>query len=237
MQVKEILEEALYLSIKDRMFNAIPADPVEKAAILTPFIKDINRVLDTIGKKNPAFSSVAIDSTSLTLDAGLQVYYIDLRPNPFLILFNVGFMQGGGQSYSLKRLSINDFLKEASLRTNSNTFPSIYVDNLLDNKIYVYPTPTSGSLSVTGKQKICKDDGDPFSSIDDTFPTFLTDSFFSYLELAVAQRICMRYKAHFTEEKEMLTARHELENASNISYQSISNSTDFPILRDLRTFS
>jgi len=237
MQVKEILEEALYLSIKDRMFNAIPDDPTEKSAILTPFIKDLNRVLDTIGKKNPTFSSVTIDSTSLTLDAGLQVSYIDLQPHPFLILFYVGFIQGGGQSYCLKRLGIHDFLKEAALRNSSNTLPSIYTDNLLDHKIYVYPTPTSGNLSVIGKQKICKEDGNPFSSIDDTFPSFLTDTFFSYLELAVAQRICMRYKANFTEEKELMMAKHELENASNISYQSIANSTDFPLLRDLRRFS
>ena len=220
------------------MFNAISDDPTKKAAILTPFIKDLNRVLDTIGKKNPTFSNFSIDSSALTLDEGLKVSYIDLSPKPFLILFYVGYLQGGGQSYPLKRLGINDFLKEASQRTSSSPLPSLYADNLLDNKIYVYPTPRSGILNVIGKQKICKEDGNPFSSINDAFPTFLTDTFFSYLELAVAQRICMRYKANFAEEKQMQEAKHELENAQNISYQSVANSNaSFPLFRDLEGMS
>ena len=110
MQVKELLESALYLSLKDRYFNTLPSDPTAKDAVLSKFLDNFNKVLVGVGKKNPAFSHVTIPSNDLKVDTDLNMSYVDLKEHPFLTIFRVEFLYSGGTfSITLNRLGMNDF--------------------------------------------------------------------------------------------------------------------------------
>ena len=137
MQVKEVIERALYLSIKDRYFNALPEDPVERDVVLTEFLGDFNRVLMGVGKKNPAYSTYDVNTDSLSFDEKLNMTYVDLSSSPFLTLFRVEFLYSGGTfSITLNRLGINDFFSNSDLRT-LYTFPAFYNYNVFSKKLYI----------------------------------------------------------------------------------------------------
>src|SRR5210317_2646 len=110
MQVKELLEKALYLSIKDRYFNTLPTDATKKDILLTSFLEDFNAVLMGVAKKNPALSHMSISTEDLKTDEELNMSYVDLNQAPFLTLFRVEFLYSGGTfSITLERLGVNDF--------------------------------------------------------------------------------------------------------------------------------
>jgi len=225
MKVKELLEHSLYLSIKDRLFNALPADQTETAAILTPFLRDLNQVLTGIGKKNPAFSHLKVASSDFKVDPDLNITYIDLKDSPFLTLFRVEFLYSGGTfSMTLQRLGINDFFSNSDMRT-VYTFPSFYNYNLFSHKLYIYPKPSvSGVINVFGKKKIGKDSVGEFTSIEDEFPDFVSETFLLYLEYFFAKFICSQYNAPWQAQKEELLKNYArlVDSENNISYQELS---------------
>ncbi len=137
----ELIERALYLSIKDRYFNALPTDPTQ---VLGTFLPDLNNILVGVGKKNPAFSVEKVSSGLVKTDPGLNMSYIELGKK-FLTLFRVEFLYSGSTfSITLTRLGMNDFFSNSDLRT-IYTFPAFYNYNVFADKLYIYPKP-----SVTG---------------------------------------------------------------------------------------
>ena len=112
MNVSSIIEGALYLSIKDRYFNALPQDGAAKKKVLEIFLADLNTILVGIGKKNPAFSHLTVPSAEVKDDKDIKMSYIDLQKK-FLTLFRVEFINGGSLSITLQRLGINDFFSSS----------------------------------------------------------------------------------------------------------------------------
>ena len=225
MKVKEVLERSLYLSIKDRMFNALPTDEAEKEAVLTKFLEDFNKVLTGIGKKNPAFSHLKVSTNDLKIDPDLNMSYVDLTGDPFLTLFRVEFLYSGGTfSITLHRLGINDFFSNSDLRT-LYTFPAFYNYNLFSNRLYIYPKPSvEGVINVFGKKKIGKDETGTFGSIEDTFPHYVSETFLLYLEYFFAKFICSGYNAPWQAQKEELLKNYSrlVDSENNIAYQTLS---------------
>lgn len=225
MKVKELLERSLYLSIKDRMFNALPTDETKKTEVLNKFLDDFNKVLTGIGKKNPAFSHLKVATSDLKIDTDLNMSYIDLKESPFLTLFRVEFLYSGGTfSITLQRLGINDFFSNSDLRT-LYTFPAFYNYNLFSNRLYIYPKPSvEGEINVFGKKKIGKDATGAFTSIEDEFPDFISETFLLYLEYFFAKFICSGYNAPWQAQKEELLKSYSrlVDSENNISYQELS---------------
>ena len=225
MQVKELLERALYLSIKDRYFNALPSNEEEKSAVLTKFLEDFNKVLTGVGKKNPAFSHLMINVNDLKVDTDLNMTYADLKNDPFLTLFRVEFLYSGGTfSITLNRLGINDFFSNSDLRT-LYTFPAFYNYNLFSNRLYIYPKPSvQGVINVFGKKKIGKGKAGTFESIEDEFPDFVSEAFLLFLEYFFAKFICSSYNAPWQAQKEELLKSYTrlVDSENNIAYQELS---------------
>lgn len=94
MNVGELIEGALYLSIKDRYFNALPQDQTAKEAILEQFLPDLNQVLVGVGKRNPAYSSESISTNDVLLDDKLSVSYIKLDKKYLTILELSSYTRG-----------------------------------------------------------------------------------------------------------------------------------------------
>ena len=219
MKVGELIERALYLSIKDRYFNALPIDPAQKEAVLGEFIPDLNNILVGIGKKNPAFSVEKVSSQDIKIDSGLNMSYIDLGKK-FLTLFRVEFLYSGSTfSITLTRLGMNDFFSNSDLRT-IYTFPAFYNYNVFADKLYIYPKPSvTGDFNIFGKEKV-----GAFTSIDEDFPSFLSETFLLYLEFYFAKFICSQYNAPWQAQKEELLRNYTrlVDSENNISYQEIS---------------
>lgn len=219
MKVGSVIEKALYLSIKDRYFNALPKDVAEKDIILESFLADLNTILVGIGKKNPAFSHLTVPSGSIQEDSDINVTYIDLEQK-FLTLFRVEFLYSGGTfSITLQRLGINDFFSNSDLRT-IYTFPAFYNYNTFSNRLYIYPKPSvSGVFNIFGKNRI-----GPFASIEDEFPSDVSETFLLYLEYYFAKFLCSQYNAPWQAQKEELLRNYNrlVDSENNISYQEIS---------------
>ena len=199
MQVSSIIEASLYLSIKDRYFNALPKDAAEKTKILENFLADLNTLLVGIGKKNPAFSHLTVPRNRVKEDQDIKMSYIDLEKK-FLTLFRVEFVYAGGSfSITLQRLGINDFFSSSELRVASS-FPAFFNYNTFSNKLYIYPKPTvGGSFNIFGKERI-----GPFSRIDEDFPEEVSETFLLYLEYYFAKFLCSKYNAPWQAQKEEL---------------------------------
>ena len=225
MQVKEVIERALYLSIKDRYFNALPEDPVERDVVLTEFLGDFNRVLMGVGKKNPAYSTYDVNTDSLSFDEKLNMTYVDLSSSPFLTLFRVEFLYSGGtSSITLNRLGINDFFSNSDLRT-LYTFPAFYNYNVFSKKLYIYPKPSVfGTINLFGKQAIGSGENGFFESIDEEFPDFVSNTFLIYLEYFFAKYICSNFNAPWQAQKEELLKNYGrlVDSENNIAYQELS---------------
>jgi len=215
-----LLEDALYLSVKDRYFNGLPSNQTEKDAILTKYLTDLNKVLVGIGKKNPAYGFSSTDSGSLKVDTDLNMTYLDLSADPFLTIFRAEYLYSGGTfSITLQRLGINDFFSNSDLRT-IYTFPAFYNYNTFSNRLYVYPKPSiQGKLNVFGKKRI-----GPFTSIENDFPSFLSDTFLLYLEYFYAKFLCSQFNAPWQAQKEDLLRNYGklVDSENNISYQQLS---------------
>lgn len=217
MQVREIIENALYLSVKDRYFDALPEDPVAKDILLLERIGDLNRDLMVISKKNPGISHTSIKSSDLKTDSDLNVRYIDLSEKPFSTIFRVEFLySGGSSSISLTRLGINDFFGNSDIRT-INTFPAWYNYNVFSNKMYIYPTPSvSGNINIFGKPKI-----GPFKNLDDEFPEEVSDTFLLYLEYFFGKSLCSQFNAPWQAQKEerLKSYKTTVDSENNTAYQ------------------
>lgn len=220
MQVKELLENALYLSIKDRYFNALPSDPTEKDTVLMGFLPDFNNVLIGIGKKNPAFSSYSFTSSDIKTEDKLNISYLDLKDANLLTLFRVEFLYSGGTfSITLQRLGMNDFFSNSNLRT-LYTFPAFYNYNIFSGKLYLYPKPSvTGDFNVFGKKKI-----GPFTTISEEVPDFSSGTFLLFVQYYFAKFICSQYNAPWQAQKEELLKNYSrlVDSENNISYQEIS---------------
>lgn len=219
MKVGELIERALYLSIKDRYFNALPKGTIEKNAILEEFLPEFNNILVGIGKKNPAFSTEKVNSEAVKIDPQLNMTYIELEKK-FLTLFRVEFLYSGSTfSITLTRLGMNDFFSNSDLRT-IYTFPAFYNYNVFSDKLYIYPKPSvTGSFNLFGKEKV-----GPFTSVEDDFPSFLSETFLLYVEYYFAKFICSQYNAPWQAQKDELLKNYSrlVDSENNISYQEIS---------------
>lgn len=225
MQVKSLIEKALYLSIKDRMFDTLPRDDATKTRYLATFLDDLNSVLEGIGKKNPAYSHFNINTQDLKVDKDLNVSYIDLKFSPFLTLFSVEFLKSGSfVSLSLERLGVSDFFEQATVRSCRSS-PIFYNYNVFSNRLYIYPTPSSsGSINLFGKQKIGLNHKGKFESIDDYFPDFVSEMFLFYATYFFAKHLCSIYNAPWQAQKEDLLKNYGrlVDSENNISYQTLS---------------
>ena len=219
MKVGDLIERALYLSIKDRYFNALPSIVTEKEAILKEFVPEFNNILVGVGKKNPAFSHETVSSNDIKVDSNLNMSYIDLQKK-FLTLFRVEFLYSGSTfSITLTRLGMNDFFSNSDLRT-IYTFPAFYNYNVFSDKLYIYPKPSvTGAFNLFGKEKV-----GPFTSIDEEFPSFLSETFLLYVEYYFAKFICSQYNAPWQAQKDELLKNYGrlVDSENNISYQEIS---------------
>jgi hypothetical protein len=220
MQVKEVLENALYLSVKDRYSNALPSDPTQKATVLEKFLTDFNNVLIGVGKKNPAFSSYSFNTSEVKTEEKLNISYFDLKEAKLLTLFRVEFLYSGGTySITLQRLGMNDFFSNSNLRT-VYTFPAFYNYNLFSSKLYIYPKPSvTGEINVFGKKKI-----GPFETIDEEMPDFASGTFLLFIQYFFAKFICSQYNVPFQAQKEELLKEYGrlVDSENNISYQEVS---------------
>lgn len=232
MQVRDFLEEALYLSLKDRYHNALPSDPTDKDAVLEPFIKKLNKLLEEIGKKNPAYGFHSYDTSNLMKDAKLEVDYIEPKNGGFLTIFKVEFSYSGGIVYPLERTGLNNFFTNAALRT-VHTLPYLYNHNVFSNRLYIYPTPSvSGKINVFGKQSVGKFT-ESLAGLDENFPESVSDSFLLYAQHYVARSICSSFNVPWQAQKEKELQEHKraLSSENNINYQETSdiNSLSVPI--------
>ena len=220
MQVRDLLEGALYLSVKDKFFNALPEIQIERDAILLPYMKDLNQILIGVGKKNPGLNHASVRPDQLLVDPKLNMTFVDLSQNPFLTIFRVEFLYSGGTtSISLQRLGLNDFFGNSSIRT-VNTFPAWYNYNVFSKRLYIYPSPSiDGLLNIFGKRKI-----GPFESLDEEFPFEISDTFEVYLQYYFAKFLCSIFNAPWQAQKEELLQNYKklLDSENNISYQSLS---------------
>lgn len=234
MNVGDLIEGALYLSIKDRYFNALPTNQASKEAILAGFLPDLNQVLVGIGKRNPAYSSESISTNDVLLDNDLSISYIQLNKK-YLTLFRVEFLYSGSSySITLTRLGMNDFFSNSSVRTVSS-FPSFYNYNVFSDKLYLYPTPSvTGEFNIFGKERI-----GPFTTVDEEFPDYMSETFFLYLEYYFAKFICSQYNAPWQAQKEDLLRNYAklVDSENNIAYQEMSvNDGKFTMpVRNVRT--
>ncbi|MAR66770.1 MAG: hypothetical protein CL833_05910 [Crocinitomicaceae bacterium] len=217
MLVKELIENALYLSVKDRYFNGLP-DP--KDPVLLEYLTDLNKVLVGVGKKNPAFGFSSTPNSSLKVDTDLNMSYLDLKDDPFLTIFRAEYLYSGSTfTITLQRLGVNDFFSNSDLRT-IYTFPAFYNYNTFNHRLYVYPKPSvEGKLNVFGKKKI-----GPFTSIDDKFPDFLSDTFLLYLECFFGKYLCSQFNAPWQAQKEELLRNYGklVDSENNVQYQQLS---------------
>ena len=233
MNVSSIIEGALYLSIKDRYFNALPQDAAAKKKVLEIFLADLNTILVGIGKKNPAFSHLTVPSAEVKDDKDIKMSYIDLQKK-FLTLFRVEFITSGGSlSITLQRLGINDFFSSSDMRTMSS-FPAFYNYNTFSNRLYIYPKPNaSGVFNIFGKERI-----GPFSSVDEEFSPDVSETFLLYLQYYFAKFLCSQYNAPWQAQKEELLRSYKrlVDSENNISYQetSINSGCDLLPLRNIR---
>lgn len=217
MQVRKIIENALYLSVKDRYFDALPKDPAQKDQILEQRIDDLNNVLVGVSKKNPGVAHVSIPNGELQKDPDLNMSFIDLSKTPFSTIFRVEFLySGGSSSISLNRLGMNDFFGNSDIRT-INTFPAWYNYNVFSGKMYIYPTPSvAGNINIFGKRKL-----GPFKSLDDEFPEEVSDTFLLYLEYFFGKTICSQFNAPWQAQKEELLKNYKstVDSENNTAYQ------------------
>ena len=220
MNVGNLIEKALYLSIKDRYFNALPTDPTAKAAVLAGFLSDFNDLLIAVGKKNPAFTTYTATNSNILTDEKLNMSYLDLTDAKFLTIFRTEFLYSGGTfSITLTRLGMNDFFSNSNLRT-IYTFPAFYNYNVFSEKMYIYPKPSvTGEFNLFGKQKI-----GPFTTIEEDFPNYVSETFLLYFGYYFAKFICSQYNAPWQAQKEELLKNYGrlVDSENNISYQEVS---------------
>ena len=220
MKAREILENAIYLSLKDRSFDRLPTDPTQKDTILMQYLDELNNVLVGIGKKNPGLFHVSVSPADLIEDKDLKVQYVDLSKNPFLTIFRVEFLYSGGSlSISLSRLGLNDFFGNSAIRT-INTFPAWYNYNVFSGRLYVYPNPSvDGVLNIFGKRKLGS-----FKTLDDEMPEEVSDTFEIYLQYYFAKLLCAEFNTPWQAQKEELLKNYKslIDSENNIAYQSIS---------------
>jgi hypothetical protein len=225
MLVKDLIEKALYLSVKDRYYNALPTDDASKEAILIKYVEDLNDILIGIGKKNPAFGFSSTPDSSLVDDPDLNMTYLDLSASPFLTIFRAEYLYSGSTfSITLQRLGINDFFSNSDLRTLS-TFPAFYNYNTFSNRLYIYPKPSvGGKLNVFGKKKIGSFTNDPTSFSTATFPDFSSETFLLYLQYFFAKYLCSQFNAPWQAQKEELLRNYGklVDSENNIQYQQLS---------------
>lgn len=219
MKVAEIIENALYLSVKDRYFDRIPE--ATKEAYLIDHVRDLNRVLVGIDKKNPGVFHTSTPNGSLLRDTDLNMSYVDLSTSPFSTIFRVEFLySGGSSSISLTRLGMNDFFGQSDIRT-INTFPAWYNYNTFSNKMYIYPTPSvGGTINIFGKRKL-----GPFpeslEGLNEGFPDEVSDTFLLFLEYYLGRYLCSKYNAPWQAQKEELLKDYKaaVDSENNTAYQ------------------
>jgi len=225
MLVKDLIEKALYLSVKDKYFNTLPDNVAAKEAILIGYVEDLNEILVGIGKKNPAFGFSSTPDSGLVVDPDLNMTYLDLSEDPFLTIFRAEYLYSGSTfSITLTGLGLNDFFSNSALRT-IYTFPAFYNYNTFSNRLYVYPKPSvGGTLNVFGKKKIGPFSKDPLAFSTETFPDYLSDTFLLYLRYFFAQYLCSQFNAPWQAQKEQLLGNYGrlVDSENNIQYQQLS---------------
>lgn len=217
---KDVIENALYLSLYDRHYNTIPSDfDYDSYRVL------LNQLIQGVAKKNPGFQQSSIKTSDLKSDADLNMKYIDTsnqtlsdsENDDFMTVFRVDFLYSGKTlSYPLERSGIADFFATSAVRT-VNSLPSIYHFNYGQKKIYVYPNPSvEGSFNIFGKKNFGE-----FADVDSNFPTWVTDSFLLYFEFYFAKFISANNNIPFQQEKMMLLKEYEsmLDSENDNVYQ------------------
>ena len=220
MNAREILEGALYLSLKDQRFDDLPSKQPDRDNIVKQYLPELSHVLVAIGKKNPGLSHVSVKTEDLLEDPDLKIKYVDLQKNPFLTIFRAEFLYSGGSlSVSLTRLGLSDFFGNSENRT-TGTFPAFYNYNVFTGRLYVYPNPSSGGvINIFGKRRL-----GPLNTLDDVLPDEVSDTFEIYLQYYLAKFLCAKNNAPWQAQKEELLMHYKrlLDSENNTAYQSIS---------------
>lgn len=217
MEVGELIEESLYLSIKDKSYNRLPTDPAEKTTYLEGFLPLLNIVLSAEGKKNPAYSVKSVVSSSLIFDTDLNVNYIDLTNIPFLTIFRLELVYSGGScSLPIERVGMEDFFSNANIRSLS-TFPVYFTYNVFLKKIFIYPkSNVSGVYNIFGKESLGN-----YTDITESFPDLCSETFLYFLRYLLAEAICAENNAPWQAQKESFLKRLTklVDSENNINYQ------------------
>lgn len=205
--VQDLLEKAIYLSLKDRLFDPIPAGSEE--TFLAPFLPILNEIAEGVSNYNPGSAGVSIPQEQIKTDPETRIQYLDLTDNPFQDVFSVTFFQGSGSvGQNLKRLSVKEYGSLITCTQNIGAFPEFFLFNNLEHRLLFYPFVTQGRFFLIGKPVI------QFKDLKD--PLNLNPIMTRYLAYKLAQSLCSDYNTPFNMQKtEHLT---KLENKiSNIS--------------------
>ena len=234
MKVGDLIEKAVYLSIKDPKFDRIPEEG--KTEYLIEFIPELNVAMDGLGKRNPGLSLRSIEQKDIQIDGNLNVAYVDLKDFPFSSIYNVEFLYGNGsQSIPLKELGLTNFFKMAPFRSASS-FPHSYTYNTTIQRIYIFPTPSiGGNLNIFGQQG-AGNFPENEEGLNREFSPELSPKFLLFLTYYFANDICSMHTIEFSNAKkqEMRRLERELDESFNINYQDTAK-TDarFQDIRDV----
>lgn len=225
-QVKDVIEEAIYISIRDRFTEQIPN--AGKNKILKDFLPDLNNAISSIGKENPGVNSLQVASTDLKKDPNLKLYYVDTdQKTHFLLVYSVEYLSGE-RAYPLQRKGEGDFFSNYTLDRGAKGIPDFFHFNF-GYKIYIYPAPTSGHINIIGKPQL----GD-FDTINEEFPRWVSNNFILYLQYVLAKMICAKYSTTLKpqEEEQLQTYKRRVSSECNNAYQhnTIQNYSEVGIL-------
>jgi hypothetical protein len=137
MKIKELVKECLYISfIYDREYNIIPSNKEDE--ICEKFIGFLDNAGDLLSSKNYLQSSLVYKYTDIKKN-DFSIHYIDLKEhNPFDVEI-VELISSSGSSFSLNKLPQKDFFKISCERNNSISFPSYFVFDQTNQRLFIYP--------------------------------------------------------------------------------------------------
>lgn len=179
---------------------------------LKKFLVPINSDLGSISDMNPAYTHQSFYVKDLSVSSDLGVCYFDMTDADFSKVIRASHTGSSSYSRTLTYLGVSNFFSQATSPRNIGD-PVIYSFNAFVKKLYIYPSPTSGHVSVFGKKKF-----NYFTSLDEEFPSGISDSFISYAQFFIAKIICSKYNSPWENQKEQILSvyKRTVSNENNI---------------------
>lgn len=193
MKVQVLIDNALYMSLYDREYQAIPGNMQEAA--LNTFIN----MLDENRHNVPYHEDVQ------------TVSFAELSNTDFTKILQVEYILGGVK-YPLEECSLSSFNRLSCVIGLKAPPRYFYFDNLTQT-IQVYPEPTNGEKFIIHGYKAME-----AVNLTDEIPSNMPVFMRSYMEFALAKRLCTMYERQWSNDKEAELERLELllDNNSDI---------------------